>query len=364
MSGPASIPGDASLVFPRGNPAAGRDPDVLSHEAGHAILNSQRPQYRYDGQGGTGAVHEAYADATSLTLALRDPDVRKDVLANPNGSNIASRVGEGMHLKEQGVNPLSPDAPKDPRLGVRDLSQKGPEGNEAHDASQKYSGAVYNSIMDVQAELRKQGLSEDEALRRANEIVGGNALRSADFLPVGPTASLEDLARATLKAGDQDQGGQYRALMEQNFREAGIQVGGPTDRLREAGYQVMGQNPALRAPEAGQENAYIQRNRETLGLPEGVNYTAHNVIHNDRGETFVHYSDGTSMKDPNAKNYLLMAFDREGKPIQMQDSVAPPPPPPMPAFPGPVPPGPLPGPWPAPEPPKDHHHTPALGIVA
>lgn len=373
MSGPRHDPTDGSIMFPRGNPASGGDPDVISHETGHAVLTSQRPQYQYDGHGGTGAVHEAYADVTSLTLALRDPDVRAGVLGNRDGTNIGSVVGEGMALHQQPRNPLSPDAPTDPHAGIRDLSKPGPPGDEAHDASQRYSGAIYHSILDVQSQLRKEhpDMSEDEALRQANEIVGGNALRSVDFMPVGPNATLDDMARATLKAGDRDQEGRYRGVLEHNFREAGIQVGGPADRLREAGYQAMGQNPALQMPDdlrqgeqfgpslgverpagSGPGTAaedYLKRNREALGLPEGVTYRAQQLLRNDRGETFVQFSDGASLTDPNNKNYLLLAFDREGRPIHLQDSQAPPPPAPMPMF--------TPGPWPAPT-------TQPLGIVA
>ncbi len=385
--GPAHIPLDSSIIFPRNNSGSGGDPDVVSHETGHAVLTSQRPQYRYETHGGTGAVHEAYADATQLTLALRDPDVRRDVLANRDGSNMASVLGEGAHLMRQ--NPQV-DGPRNPRLGIRDLSQPAPEGDQAHDASQRYSRSVYRSILDVQAELRREqpNLTVDQALERANQIVGGNALRAVDFLPVGPSATLEDLARATLRAGDRDQDGRYRALMERNFRANGIQVGGPSDRLREAGYQVMGQNPALRMPAELREGAqfgpsvgterpagggpgtvaedYLRNNREALGLPENVSDRAHQLIRNDRGETFVHYSDGQSLADPNNRNYLLLAFDREGRPIHLQDSV-PPPPTPVPQFapwPGPFPP-PGPDPHPHPQPPgPEAPRMNALGIVA
>ncbi len=395
--GPAHLPQDGSIIFPRNNVGSGGDPDVVAHETGHAVLTSQRPQYRYEGHGGTGAVHEAYADVTQLTLALRDPDVRRDVLANRDGSNLASVVGEGAHLMRQ--NPQI-DGPRNPRLGIRDLSQPAPAGDQSHDASQRYSRAIYRSTLEVQAQLRREqpDLTEDQALERANQIVGGNALRAVDFLPVGPSATLEDLARATLRAGDRDQDGRYRALMERNFRENGVQVGGPSDRLREAGYQVMGQNPALRMPAELREGAqfgpsvgaerppgsgpgtvaedYLRNNREALGLPEGVSYRAHQLIRNDRGETFVHYSDGQSLADPNNQNYLLLAFDREGRPIHLQDSVPPPPAPPATHFapfptPFPQPPFPQPGPdgpgkAPFPEPPQapEAPRLPALGIVA
>ncbi|MEW6282382.1 MAG: hypothetical protein AB1758_27490, partial [Candidatus Eremiobacterota bacterium] len=74
-----------------------------------------------------------------------------------------------------------------------------------------------------------------------------------------------------------------------------------------------------------------------LGLPEGVDYRLHQMVRNDRGETFLHLNDGQALTDPSARNHLLLGFDREGRLMHAQDSVAAPPPP-MPVFP----------PWPPP----------------
>ncbi|MEW6282588.1 MAG: hypothetical protein AB1758_28520, partial [Candidatus Eremiobacterota bacterium] len=243
ISGPAHQGlGRATVVMPAGRRATATDTDTISHEVGHALLDSQRPQLR------GGAVHEAYADVTALTLSLRDPAVRQDVLerkARGERSNLASNIGEGTQA-EWARDPSAPTPGV--REGLRDLSRPGNALDlEPHEASRRYSSAIYDSILDVQARLRADNpkLSEDEALRQANQIVGGNALRSSDFLPPGPDATLEDLARATLKAGDRDQGGRYRSILEANFREAGLAVGGPSDRLREAGYATLGQETAL-----------------------------------------------------------------------------------------------------------------------
>ena len=266
VAGPNSPNLRASVQLPSGAAFSPNDPDVVAHETGHAILDSQRPELNRGAHGS--AVHEAYADTTAMLESLRDPEVRRDVItqtAAGKSSNLASNVGEGyqqvIHAEDEEAKKHPPmpasaqsdapaggaatdkDAPPpatferpevpvwkrpetevkpmggDPRAGLRDLSQAPPKEpdkpfEDGHEASRKFSSAAYNSVMDVSKALRAAdpSLSEDEALKRAGERVNGDFVRTLDFLPVGADTTQSDLARAMIKADRVDQEGQFTDL--------------------------------------------------------------------------------------------------------------------------------------------------------
>lgn len=206
----ANVPGPQALIggdiqFNNRQLRATGDPDIVAHEAGHKLLFSLRPGLGRDQA--TMAAHEAFGDTVSLFTALRDPSVRANVLQRGAGPNLASVVGESLG-------------------GVRDLAGPGPRRadlGDPHEAGKPFGQAIYNSVMDVAGALRQgnAGMSPDQALAQANEIVSGNVIGAIDLLPQRGSAGIGTFAQAVLQS-DQNQGGAISQILLSNFRNAGV----------------------------------------------------------------------------------------------------------------------------------------------
>ncbi len=90
-------PGSGSWVF------LGDSPDIASHELGHAILDSIRPELNSSPAFEAGAFHEAFGDISAMLTALADHDVREALLNSgsfhsylqrSSQSNLVSRLAE------------------------------------------------------------------------------------------------------------------------------------------------------------------------------------------------------------------------------------------------------------------------------
>ncbi len=194
-------------------------PDAISHETGHAILDSYYPYNYKDFE--TAAVHEAFADCCSLLAAWHEPQVLWDVLRQRTlglASNKLTAIGENL-------GPSSNNYP------IRDLSQTSlplvEQKPTPHEYSQKFTGAFYHCLLawekfyqqEGQAELRQaqpippeieKELAQSslpikaeqyQALALASQILGRHFANSLYFLPQTAQLKLTDLSQALLNSG-------------------------------------------------------------------------------------------------------------------------------------------------------------------
>ncbi len=422
-TGPDTSPTNGEISMPPDEPAAATDPDVVSHENGHAILMGARPQYMRPSDSGNpadsgnppvsgnprdagnatdsavpadsgahpdsgnpadwdkpansgappaAAMHEAFADSTSLLNSLQDPNVRKDVtdkLARGVTSNVASNLAEGFNqmpsLHEQ--NPLSPQPQKPwtPNIheGLRNLAApppKGPESSmEPHKASEQFTSGFYHSVLAVNERLRASdpSLSSDAALKKATDIVGSDLMHGVDFLPESPNTNQGDLARAMMKADNLHHGAQYSDLYKKCFEKSNVPTQSAVYDAQEAATRKLGQNPALTLPSslangeafrvngpsayqnpdardpdvprskaypaAPAADTYLQQHASQLGLPTDTDVRAQEMYHNDQGETFIYYSNGASRDDVSATHYVELGFNHDGHLIQLSHAEVP-----------------------------------------
>lgn len=383
LSGPHYKVGQGVVSLPGNDAKASADPDVVSHEAGHAILDAHRPAYsRMDSS--TRKMHESFGDTTSMLAALRDKDVRADVLAKRaqgSDSNLASNMGEGLQAAEDKAKanltltpPPPTEKPPGHQSGLRNLAAEPPSGpehasEEDHTGSTRFSSAVYRSVLDVEAQIRKEnpGVSADDALRQAADRVGSDFARTLDFLPGGNVASQSDLARAMMRANEVDGSGDLKGIYAKNFEAAHVPVRDANAGLRDAGLKSLTSNADLAAPAAltgaapaerlaptalnpkptqpaaiTAADGWLAKNAETLGVAGG-NLRAQDTYRNARGETWVRFTNGQSPTDRSASETLRVGFDAKGGVLHADPQTHKPEPPPMlPGFP-PVPPGPGPG---------------------
>ena len=191
-------------------------PDAISHETGHAILDS-RHQYNYQ-DFETAAVHEAFADCCSLLAAWHEPQIIWDILrqrALGLSSNKLTAIGENL-------GPSSNNYP------IRDLSQNADSSEgifpTPHQYSQKFTQAFYRCLLaweefyqqesnselrqaqpippEIEQELASSYLpvspEQYQALALACHTLGRHFANSLSFLPKNDKLKLSDLTQALL----------------------------------------------------------------------------------------------------------------------------------------------------------------------
>ncbi|MDQ7826198.1 MAG: hypothetical protein RDV48_25570 [Candidatus Eremiobacteraeota bacterium] len=357
-----------------------KDPDVISHETGHAILDSQRPEYDHQTNylltsPEKNQVQEEFADTTALFTALNDKEVSRKVISSwerGERSTVASRIAEGgnrefaeLERKLGAGDTRTPGAQE----GMRDISQRPkPEGPAAESSGaaslddlfkgqdphkQAFSSGVYNSVYDIYTQMRAENptMPKEVAFIKARDAVGSDFSRTLDFLPAarGSQVFTSDLCNAMMKADTIDNGGRYREIYAKNFRESGIDMNltASLTKAQEAWTGRLGENPALALPaglRTGREflrtsgNAspggdeasstamaqrYFDENREALGMPPGVKMSPQQLYHNDRGETFIAYSGGGHRYDTQSMESVILGFDRKGRIIHSEGNLTP-----------------------------------------
>lgn len=179
-------------------------PDIVAHEATHAILDGIAPDL-YDATSPQAlAIHEAIADIGAVMFALRSRRLREQVLKMTGGdlkksnafNKIAQQFGEALHGDER---PL------------RDLFNKqtmSTAGQEPHDLSEVLTGALYAVMVTLQGEVIDSIVADEKvsrlsasgrALNSAAQRLKRLAFRGLDYLPPGEV-SFADYGRAIVAA--------------------------------------------------------------------------------------------------------------------------------------------------------------------
>ncbi|MEJ2258780.1 MAG: hypothetical protein P8X98_17705 [Woeseiaceae bacterium] len=198
--------------------------DIITHEAGHAILDGIAPGL-YDAITPQAlALHEAIADLTSLIMALESGVLRKTVLDQMGGridrptalSAVAEEFGQALGQGKVHLRSLWNEKTLDP--GDRSKDEDGEPNrvsrSSPHDLSTVLSGALYRllvALLEHQVKKLTEGITDPRELERAMFSKSGQALataakifrrivmRSLDYLPPGEV-SFADFGRAIIAA--------------------------------------------------------------------------------------------------------------------------------------------------------------------
>jgi hypothetical protein len=192
--------------------------DIVCHETGHAILDGIAPDLYNCISPQALALHEAIADLTALTLALRSDPLRQAVLYQTGGdlkgktafSRVAEEFGRARDPNAESLRSLFNERTLDPKDESKDEFGKPNRvaRNEPHDLSEVLSGAFYSVLVKI-FESKKQkkdattGKPYDlnKALWVAAERFKRMIFRALDYLPPGEV-SFADYGRAII-ASDQ-----------------------------------------------------------------------------------------------------------------------------------------------------------------
>jgi hypothetical protein len=292
---------------------SGDSPDIVTHEQGHAVLDSIRPDLWDAPHFEVAAFHEAFGDLAAILVALEEEDLVRAVLEETRGSldhsNLVSRLAEELAAAvaaRYGPGAALPDALRD---AVNPFRYRAPRSlpedadadalsREPHSFSRVVTGACWDVLVrlyllksrglipkgsDPASELKSRGLipkgsdpasadSTDlhpEALGRAARELGRLLVASASSAPAG-AAFFRRFARE-LTAAAAENGAEQAEIIEALASRA-LVASGETRKLadredRIAAMGLGGEALPTRILEAVRENLGASREEEILFRP-------------------------------------------------------------------------------------------------
>ncbi len=208
---------------------SGRSGEVTAHEAFHAILDAERPQYLRSFVPDVGAFHESMGDIGALSLALQNPLVLDKVMQETGGDltkqNCAAALGEelGLALSHQKGTDVTGGAWTRNALNSFEWSEPsqlpahsgpGSLSREVHSLSRLWTGAAYEILTGIVSSLIEQGADARTALQ-----AGGLELLKMQGRLLAPGQAPDagfkfaDMAKAWVRSDKELNGGQYASLI-------------------------------------------------------------------------------------------------------------------------------------------------------
>jgi hypothetical protein len=209
--------------------------DIISHEAGHAVLDAIQPDFWNTLLPEIDAFHEAFGDCSSMLTTLQNESVRKAFLQirNPLGnSNLVSRLAEEMGrgiFDTFGADAAPPDSLRDAinTFKYKDpstLPSRGPDRiltRGSHSFARVFAGAFYGALVRVYELAANTTTSKDKALIEAIDSVG-KVLAEAVLSTVATPFLFREVALNMLKADEHLFSGKYRECILNAFVEKNI----------------------------------------------------------------------------------------------------------------------------------------------
>ena len=239
--------------------------DVVTHEAGHAILDIYQPGYWSSVDIETASFHEAFADCSALLTTLTDVAVRRQFLVESAGaarrSNLVSRLAEA--LGRAIYDNYGPSAVGDPTR-LRDANNSFqyskpdslPAGapddalaGEPHSFSRVFTGAFYDLLVWLLAREAKDDPSE-AGVERARRLAGRLLGRAIETLPPGE-ARYRAVAFRMREIDQTEEGGVASIGIEQAFAAHGMKLPALGRGTRGAGSRTRGMTGGSGTGEGG-----------------------------------------------------------------------------------------------------------------
>ena len=212
---------------------SGASTDVVSHEVGHGLLDSMRPDFFEVNFLEVAAFHEAFGDCTAILTALGDTETRQRLLAvAPNlrardfVESTAEQLSRAIGLAIPGQNAAEPrHAFNTFKFQIPStLPDNGGPGaliNEVHSFGMIFTGCFWNLI----ANLFNASATQDEAaLLAAAKLAGKILIEGARGAVVRPRF-LQSIGRAMVLADQNMNGGANRQHINDAFARHDILLG-------------------------------------------------------------------------------------------------------------------------------------------
>lgn len=191
-----------------------RSLDIVSHEAGHAVLDGLKPNWLLSSNPPqTGGLHESFGDLTAIFLTLSQLDQVEAVIAQTK-ADLHDKTFLADMAEQFG---LALGRPNGLRNADNDLKLS-EVGNEVHAISQVFTGAIYDILADIFAFERRPNMRDDAmVLHSAAEYLRGLVLRALVAAP-DSGATFADVANQMLRIAAVDQTPvEYRNFIRNRF---------------------------------------------------------------------------------------------------------------------------------------------------
>ncbi|MBZ0276991.1 MAG: hypothetical protein K8I60_12650, partial [Anaerolineae bacterium] len=219
---------------------AAQSADIVSHEAGHAVLDGLRDLFNESFGLGAQAFHESFGDMTAVLVALHDDSLIQRLLEWTSGnlrmSSFLSTLAEQMtvtlrqqekHIQGHTIylrNTLNTLTAKPFDAIPANVSDPDTElSHEPHNYSRLFSGAFYDILVGIYERIRQADPDTPAriAIHRARDIAGYMLVCAVELGPVGE-CDFTDMAKAFLAANAVLEKGKYEEILVQVFDQRGI----------------------------------------------------------------------------------------------------------------------------------------------
>ena len=212
---------------------SGASTDVVSHEVGHGLLDSMRPDFFDVNFLEVGAFHEAFGDCIAILTALRDTETRQrllavapDLRARNFVESTAEQLSRAIGLARPGHNASEPRHAFNAfkfqiPISLPDNGGPGALINEVHSFGMVFTGCFWDLI----ANLFNAAATRDEAaLLAAAKLAGAILIGGARGAVVRPRF-MQSVGRAMVLADQNLNGGANRQHIGDAFARHEILLG-------------------------------------------------------------------------------------------------------------------------------------------
>jgi hypothetical protein len=215
---------------------SGQSTDTVSHEVGHALLDSQRPELFGSSMPEVGAFHEAFGDIVAMLTALSDSATRIKLLQLTPDLSQPNFVESSMeYLSAAVLRQFGNTSPSKPRRSLNQFQWQLPEtlpagsfndlpeklSREGHSFCRVFSGAFYDVLRGI---FTASGAGNEAALATAAQTAGRLLVDAVRQTP--ETARyFQAVGRAMVKADDISNGGANREIIGKAFAGHSIMLG-------------------------------------------------------------------------------------------------------------------------------------------
>jgi hypothetical protein len=212
---------------------SGESTDVVSHEVGHGLLDSIRPDLWDAPFLETGAFHEAFGDCVAVLTALSDRETRQKLLAATPTLRQRNFVESTAEQLSDGIRRLVPThSAAEPRHAFNTFQFQIPETlpddggpgaliNEVHSFGMLFSGCFYDLIAAVFGDLPAKN---EAGLLKAAQTAGALLVGGAKSALLTPRF-FQAVGRAMVFADDQLNAGANRDRIRIAFLNHNILLG-------------------------------------------------------------------------------------------------------------------------------------------
>ncbi|HTR84214.1 MAG TPA: M36 family metallopeptidase [Reyranella sp.] len=216
---------------------SGASTEAASHEFGHALLDSIRPDLWQSNYTEVAAFHEAFADCVALLTQLDDQPTRMALLKVPGNKDLSKpsffeAIAEDLSAAVKAAYGASHPA-AEPRHALNTFQWALPESlpetappktlcSEVHSFARIFVGCFYDLLRLVFT----QSASTEANLLKASDTVAKLLIAGVKNAPMDPRF-YRSVGRAMLTADDAQNKGKTKPLITKAFAQHGIALGEP-----------------------------------------------------------------------------------------------------------------------------------------